>query len=613
MLLRLARYARPYLAILVFAVACGAVHSAARVARPALLKPVFDHILFAEEAVGDLSWPGAARVWDAALTTAGDVVRFGEPPAGAGPAETFWWVLLFGLAIGLVLPIAHFGQSYLVEYAMGRVLIDLQQDQCRKLLALPLSAHQDMQRGDTLTRTLTDATRAQVGLRIFFGKLVQSAIAVVMGIGALFLLSWQLAILVVIVVPLVAALVAFFSGRIQRGARSRQETLGQVTQRLIHILAGIKTIKAYGAEEGERTAFRDENERLFRRALRVFRYRFTLRSLVEAITHLSFLAIFAFAVWLVLRGWWGITAGSIAAFVPIVLNTQRHARELTKNWTQLQDALPSASRFFELLDRGGEDRDPPDALELEGIREAVRFREVSFSYAREPVLRDVSFAIGVGETVALVGRTGAGKTTLSDLLLGFRTPDRGAIEIDGIDLRRFRRGSLHRRLSVVTQEPFLFEGTIRQNIQYGDPGADAARFEAATRAARVEEFVATLPLAYDTNVGEAGAKLSGGQRQRITIARALLSDPDLLIFDEATSALDAQSERLVQDATEALLEGRSVLVIAHRLSTVRGADRIVVLDGGRVADVGSHEELMARGGLYRDLVALQSDADSTSS
>ncbi len=345
MLLRLARYARPYLPILALAVMFGTIHAAARVARPYLLKPVFDHILFAESSSTDLAWPGGERVFAAAADSAREALRLGEIPAPPAAAETFWWVLIFGMVIGLALPIAHFGQSYLIEFAMGRVLIDLQQDQCRRLLALPLSSHQEMQRGDTLTRTLSDATRAQAGLRLFFAKVLQSAIAVLLGVAALFLLSWQMALLVCITVPPVAALVALFSLRIQRGARSRQETLGQVTGRLIHILAGIKTIKAYGAEEGERTAFLKENERLFRRALRVFRYRFTLRSLVEGITHLSFLAIFAFAIWLVLNGHWGVTAGSLAAFVPIVLNTQRNARELTKNWTQLQDALPSAARM----------------------------------------------------------------------------------------------------------------------------------------------------------------------------------------------------------------------------------------------------------------------------
>ncbi len=613
LLLRTARYARPYLPFLAMAVVFGVVHSAARVTRPYLLKPVFDHVLFAENPDTDLAWPGVERVFGAAAGAARELLRLGET-APPGAAETFWWVLLVGLAVGFALPVAHFGQSYLIEYAMGRVLIDLQQDHCRKLLALPLSAHQEMQRGDTLTRTLSDAGRAQAGLRIFFSKVLQSAIAVSMGLGALLLLSWQLTLLILVVVPPIAVLVALFSKRIQRGARSRQETLGHVTQRLMHILAGIKTIKVYGAQDGEQRAFRGENERLFRRALRVFRYRFTLRSLVEGITHFSFLLVFAFAVWLVLRQSWGVTAGSLAAFVPIVLSTQRHARELTKSWTQLQDALPSAARFFELLDGGGEDRDPADAVELKGIREGVRFCGVSFSYGREPVLHDVSFEIGVGETVALVGRTGAGKTTLTDLLLGFREPDAGRIEIDGTDLRRFKRDSLHRHLSVVSQEPFLFDASVRQNIQYGDPEADAQRFAAAAEAARVDEFVAELPDAYDTAVGEAGVKLSGGQRQRITIARALLSDPDLLIFDEATSALDARSERSVQEAIEALLRGRSVLVIAHRLSTIRGADRIVVLEGGRVAAVGNHEKLLAEGGLYRELVALQSGApDNTSS
>jgi ABC-type multidrug transport system fused ATPase/permease subunit len=251
--------------------------------------------------------------------------------------------------------------------------------------------------------------------------------------------------------------------------------------------------------------------------------------------------------------------------------------------------------------------DVPDAVRLDGVREGIRIAGVCFSYGREPVLRNVSLEVGAGEVVAIVGPTGAGKTTLADLLPRFYDPDAGSIEIDGIDVRRIQRSSLLAHIAVVTQEPFLFAGSIRDNLRYGRPDASDAEIEAAARAAHVDEFVATLPGGYETDVGDAGVMLSGGQRQRITIGRAILKNPAILIFDEATSALDAKSERFVHEAIESLLSGRTVFIIAHRLSTIRHADKIAVMKNGAIVGLGTHGELMAEEGLYRELMAIQSE------
>ncbi len=603
LLVRLARFARPYLGLLLAALLCAALFSGARMARMVLIMPVLDDVLPAAASERlELRWPGGAELAAAARAS------LGESEAKPAAGQMFWLLMVAGLAIALVLPVASFGKDYLVEYTMGRVLLGLQQGLCAKLLALPLSVHQDMRRGDTLTRVLNDALRAHAGLRMFFADVAQDAVAVSAGIVTLLVISWQLALVVFIVVPPIAWIVASFGRKIQHTARRRQESVGDLTQRLVDILSGIKVIQAFRAEGHESAAFGRENERLFRRTLRAVRQRVTLRSLVEGIASLAVMGVLGLGIWVVARRMWGVSPGALAAFVPVLITTQRHARELTKSWTRFQDALPSAARFFELLDTDEGPSEDPDAVALRGLGRGVRFRDVHFAYDRDPVLRGVSFEIRPGEVVALVGKTGAGKTTIADLLLGFRRPTAGSIEVNGVDLGGITRASLLDHVAVVTQEAFLFDGSIRDNVRYGRPDASEAAFTRAVRAAHVDEFATTLPEGYDTRVGEAGTQLSGGQRQRVTIARALLKDPALLIFDEATSALDAESEGLIRDAIATLFERRSVLVIAHRFATISHADQILVLQDGRVCQRGTHEELMAQPGPYRELASLQSTA-----
>lgn len=620
-LLRLVRYARPYAAVVAIALLCALLYSGAYNSFSYLAKPFMDEVLVPAQAVraqsDTRSWvpswvPGFGGDAQGAPDTREPSLAPQEQERRAAfvakLGESLFEILLVGIAAIALVPVTLFGKNYLIEWTLGRVLVDIQQDVCRKLLALPLRFHHGTTRGDTLSRILNDVTRAHSALEMLFADLLPGGISLLVGVAILLSISWQLTLVALVIAPPLLGVLAFFSKRIRKSGRRRQQRVGDVTQRLMEILAGIKVIKAFNAERAEEESFHRTNLKLFRSSMKVNKNRVLSKSLTESLSFGAALLLILVVYWSVREQAWTLTIGELFFFVAVSMTTYASCKDLVKAWTSLMEALPAAERFNELLDAPGEAPDPPDAVRLANALHRIVFDKVSFSYGREPVLSDVCLDVRAGEMIAIVGRTGAGKTTLADLLLRFYDPDSGSISIDGIDLRQITRSSLLDRVAVVTQDPFLFAGTIRDNIRYGRPSATDDEVLAAARAAHVDEFVEQLPGGYDTEVGEEGVMLSGGQRQRVTIARAILKDPAILIFDEATSSLDARSERLVQDAIETLFGGRTVFVIAHRLSTLRNVSRIVILEGGSVSRMGTHDELMADDNLYRQLVSLQSPA-----
>ena len=611
------RYARRYVPLILLTSVLVLAYSGARYGRAYLAKPLIDEVVLPHGAITAVP---KASDW---LPKIGPFAKHKEADNSPSPAPSplsdaersrleqqiqgrFSSIVMVAVVVIFAMPLFQFSQDYIVEWVLGSMMIDMKRDVCAKLLALPLRFHQDRRRGDVLARTMQDVSGAHGALALLFGELIQDVVMVCVGLPILFVISWQLAVVSLVIGPLLAVVISMFGRRIRDSARRRQEKFADVTQRLLEILSGIKVIKAFRAESLEEKAFRRETRRLFSLSMKVARYRVFARSLIETLNNGMGVAMLVLGTWLVLRGRFGLTVGDVAAFATVLTTTYKPVKGLAKDWVKLMDAQPAADRFFEVMDTPIGVQDASDAVQVGVLQRGVSISDVCFSYGREPVLSHVSFEARAGEVVAIVGRTGAGKSTLIDLLMRFYDPDSGQIAFDGIDLRAVERDSLLAQIAVVGQEPFLFDASIRENLRYGRPNATEAQILAAAHAAHVDEFVNQLPDGYDTEVGSVGVRLSGGQRQRITIARAILRDPSILIFDEATSSLDSKSERYVQDAIDALLGGhRTVFLIAHRLSTIRRADKIVVIENGTVSQIGTHAELIRAGGLYRELIELQ--------
>jgi subfamily B ATP-binding cassette protein MsbA len=609
-LIRLLGYCRPYLPFVALTLSFSILYALGLSSRVLLIQPLLDDV-----AIPSLS-----------LDTLGGALESGLPE-GVGPAQIEedrralrerlgqTWTFLIWAALGLILgmPAVRWVRDYTGEWVMTRMLTDMQAEVGSKLLRLPLARHVREQRGEFVSRTLFDTNQANRAQALVFGEAVQDVAIVLMAMVGAFVLNWRLALVTVAVAPPIALVMSTFGQRIRRASRARQEQVAEVVQRLSQILGGIKVIKAFRAERHEQALFSQEVARYFRRSMRAIRNRVLSRSLVEMVTQAGFVLLLFVGVYAVLQSFWSLTVGQLAAFLGLSAMQYRPLKNFTRLYNTVQDSLPAAERLFELIDDTEETQDDRGTVELRRVAQGIAFRDVWFRYADEPVLRGVDLEIPAGEVVALVGRTGVGKTTLADLLLRFYDPDRGRVEIDGHDIADIRRDSLRDLIAVVTQETHLFSATVLENIRYGRRDAEFEEVIEAARAANAHDFIEKLPQGYDTELGEFGGRLSGGERQRITIARALLADPQILIFDEATSALDATSERLVQEAIGNLMKGRTVLMIAHRLSTLRAAHRIIVLEEGRVTLSGTHDELYQRDGLYRELADLQLSSPSSSS
>jgi len=527
----------------------------------------------------------------------------GAAPGSARAALDSTVVLL----VGLVLLQAAF--NYLRTYCLGRtgeaVVADLRKAVFSHLIGLDVPFFERRKTGELVSRLTADVATVQAAVSQALAQVVNQGITLVGGLVLLFVLEPRLTLVMLAVVPPVVLAAAVFGRSLRRVSAVYQDRLAAASADAEEAVSGVRVVKAFGAEDIERERYRRGIDDTFAAALR----RVRLRSLFVPAVLLCAFAGMAVVLWyggrLALAG--QLSSGDLVAFLLLTMFVAGSLGTFTGLWAQLQEASGASQRVFEILETTADLPEDPSPAVLGDVRGSVALEGVSFSYPgrSEEALSRVDLRAEPGTVVAVVGPSGAGKSTLLSLLLRFHDPTDGRITLDGVDLRRLRSADLRRHVGLVPQETLLFSGTVADNLRYARPSAGMDEVVQAARNADAHDFILALPEGYDTPVGERGVKLSGGQRQRIAIARALLKDPRVLLLDEATSSLDGESEAAVQAALQRLMVGRTTIVVAHRLSTVVNADRIVVLSRGRVVDSGTHDQLIKRVGLYRDLFASQ--------
>jgi ATP-binding cassette, subfamily B, bacterial MsbA len=508
------------------------------------------------------------------------------------------------LAIAIVKGLADYGEAVLMNRVGQRVIADVQIALFTRLMHADLAFFHAHPSGTLISRFTSDAVLLRNAAANVLGAIGKDALTVICLVGVMFYQDWLLALVSFFVFPVAIRPIVGIGRRMRRVSANTQAEIGQLTTLLSQTFQGARLVKAYGMEDYEERRAAGLFERLFALIDRATRTRSRASPMMETLGGAAIAVVILYGGHQVIVG--TRTPGAFFSFITALLLAYQPLKSLANLNASLQEGLAAAQRIFQVLDVEPTIRDMPGALPLCVAGGEIRFDRVRFGYAPGAVaLDDVSLTIPAGRTVALVGASGAGKSTILNLIPRFFDVEEGSISIDGQDIRAVTLASLRGAVALVAQEVTLFDDTLRANIAYGRFGATAEDIEAAARAAGADEFIGELPNGYDTQVGEHGVRLSGGQRQRLAIARAMLKDAPILLLDEATSALDSESERQVQAALRTLIRGRTTLVIAHRLSTVQGADLICVVDRGRIAESGRHVDLLARDGLYARLYAMQ--------
>lgn len=592
---RLFPYIRPNLHLLILALVLMVISGALEAFIVMLLAPIFNHLTPSG---------GAAE----------DKFAFIQEYLGLNQdsfTQIAFFLVVFSFCKGVFLYFAEYSMSFTGQQIVGA----LRKSLYSHLLNQSLAFYARNATGKLMARIIADTERLQETVSRTLTDFLRQVVLMVLFLGVVFYTDWKLALLSFLIAPLVLFISTNLGRRIRKVSRRSQENLEEISHNLQETIAGQRIVKAFGMEEYERRRFNDSTDQLIHVNLRAGRIAAINSPLIEFIGYVSFVPFLIYANYEMGRG---LTIGGFVVFIAALFRLYEPVRKLSRAHLHFQQAFASSQRIFQLLDTHVEITDQPHVRELPPVEKEIAFEGVSFHYqgddtAASPkgypggmlVLNQVDLCIRKREIVALVGPSGAGKTSLASLIPRFYDVNEGRISIDGIDIRNVALRSLRRQIAVVTQETFLFDDSVKNNIAYGREDCTLDEIVEAAQAAFIHDFILSLSHGYDTRIGERGQRLSGGQRQRIAIARAILKKAPILILDEATSALDTESERLVQEALYNLMQNCTTLVIAHRLSTVRLADRIVVMDRGRIVEIGGHEALLEQSGVYRKLYDLQ--------